>query len=65
MDAEINEARLEMADLKSKGAEALLLEQQAGEMRNKVHELEEEIMEKEGQITILKTSYPAEDVSTF
>ncbi|CAM6126544.1 unnamed protein product [Calypogeia fissa] len=65
MDAEMNEARLELADMKAKGMEALLMEQQAGEMRNRVHKLEEEIMEKEGQISILKTSYPGEYTSTF
>lgn len=65
MDAEINEAKLEMAEMKARGLEAMLIERQAGEMRNRVHALEEEIMEKEGQISILKTSYPGEYTSTF
>ncbi|KAG6541262.1 hypothetical protein Mapa_017313 [Marchantia paleacea] len=65
MEEEICKARIAMTEMKVKDKETFSIEKEAGEMRSRVHELEEEIMEKEGQISILKSSFPGEFNSAF
>ncbi|KAL3690725.1 hypothetical protein R1sor_004376 [Riccia sorocarpa] len=65
LERELGKANIELAEMRARGKETLAIEQEAEEMRNRVHQLEEEIMEKEGQISILKSSYPREFESTF
>ncbi|BBN13213.1 hypothetical protein MPTK1_6g01700 [Marchantia polymorpha subsp. ruderalis] len=65
MEEELCKARIAMTEMKVKDKEVLAIEKEAGEMRNRIHELEEEIMEKEGQISILKSSFRGEFDSAF
>ncbi|KAL2623432.1 hypothetical protein R1flu_003637 [Riccia fluitans] len=65
VEHELASAKIEITEMRARGKETLAIEKEAGEMRNRVHQLEEEIMEKEGQISILKSTYPGEFESTF
>eukprot|EP01018_Ginkgo_biloba_P037249 Gb_39347 [translate_table: standard] len=72
LGSEIWQTRAEITDMKEqnvlmkravegKGLKALSMQKEAGEIRQRVLQLEDEIMEKEGQIAILKSSYPGDN----
>ncbi|CAM6035657.1 unnamed protein product [Sphagnum compactum] len=56
MEGEVTKVRTEAMEMHKKTHEFCVVQREAKEMRKRVLELEEEIMEKEGQICILKSS---------